>query len=102
MQCLLRANVMIFHACHKYLKIHLYVDHFLAVCNGLTNLEDACHQTAYVMKKPGTSLEKSTGSCVSPEKCAGCGMYFYSNGPICTRMYTLIYICFIIALTIHC
>nr|XP_022298489.1 uncharacterized protein LOC111107531 [Crassostrea virginica] len=78
-----KTNYVTKYQCASGWRSHGHTECIYAVCNYHTN-PLACKQTAYVMKKLGTSLEKATGSCVSPDRCVGCGMYFYSNGPICT------------------
>ncbi|XP_052707847.1 uncharacterized protein LOC128183063 isoform X2 [Crassostrea angulata] len=55
-----------------------------AICAGQTNPTGACNQHEQVSTKFGMQWKYSQGSCISPENCHNCSIYYYNNGPRCT------------------
>ncbi|XP_078334035.1 uncharacterized protein LOC111124258 [Crassostrea virginica] len=57
-----------------------------AICDNKINPNGACSITYtddQILKRDGSVVRKSKGTCSSPEKCTNCNDGFYSDGPYC-------------------
>ena len=63
---------------------------FSAICDNKINPNGACSITYtddQILKRDGSVVRKSKGTCSSPEKCTNCNDGFYSDGPNCKSMW---------------
>lgn len=68
----------------QHIAMNILCNYTIAICAGQTNPTGACNQHEQVSTKFGMQWKYSQGSCISPENCHNCSIYYYNNGPRCT------------------
>lgn len=68
----------------QHIAMNILWNYKIAICAGQTNPTGACNQHEQVSTKFGMQWKYSQGSCISPENCHNCSIYYYNNGPRCT------------------